>query len=117
MEEKTDRSNRDERRSEDRTVLDQYYSVQFVLNGAGPTYLFKLREISSSGLCILVKEDSAVLKYLKVGDTLTMEYKPPELTSPSKLLKTQIRHITKSKEGHFTGHYFVGLIIIETQDL
>jgi len=117
MEEKTNNSNMDEKRIEPRTILDKYYSVQFMLNGVGPTYLFKLRDISSNGLCILVKEDSGVLKHLKVGDMLTMEFKPPELTGTSKLLKTQIRHITKGKEGRFMGHYLVGLLILEKTDL
>ncbi len=113
MKENTDRSNLDEKRSEPRTILDKYYSVQFMLNDVSPNYVFKLRDISSKGLCILVKEDSAVLKHLKAGDILTMEYKPPELTGSSKILKTQIGHISKSKEGRFTGHYLIGLSIID----
>ncbi len=117
MKENTDRSNLDEKRSEPRTILDKYYSVQFRLNGEGPYYLFKLRDISSNGLCILVKEDSGVLKHLKVGDMLTMEFKPPELAGTSKLLKTQIRHISKGKEGRFMGHYLVGLKTLEKMDL
>ncbi len=117
MKENTDRSNLDEKRSEPRSILDKYYSVQFRLNGEGPHYLFRLRDISSNGLCILVKEDSGVLKHLKVGDMLTMEFKPPELTGTSKLLKTQIRHISKGKEGSFMGHYLVGLKILEKMDL
>ena len=117
MKENTDRGNLDEKRSEPRTILDKYYSVQFRLNGEGPNYLFKLRDISSNGLCILVKEDSDVLKHLKVGDILTMEFKPPELTGTSKLLKTQIRHITKGKEGRLMRPCLVGLKILEKMDL
>ena len=52
-------------RSESRTILDKYFSVQFSLNGMGPTYLFKLRDISLNGICILVKEDSEGYKALK----------------------------------------------------
>ena len=107
-------SNMDEKRSDPRTILDKYYSVQFMLNGVGPTYLFKLRDISSNGLCILVKEESSVLKHLKVGDILTMEFKPPELTGSSKILKTQIKHLSKGKDGRFMGHYLVGLFIEKT---
>jgi hypothetical protein len=113
MKENTERSNLDEKRSEPRAILDKYYSVQFRLNSVGPNYLFKLRDISSKGLCILVKEDSVVLKHLKVDDILTMEYKPPGLTDSSKTLKTQIGHISKSKEGRFTANYLVGLSIID----
>ena len=85
MEEKTIFNRSAERKSESRTILDKFYSVQFFLNYMGPTYLFKLRDIPLNGLCILVKEDSSVLKELKVGDILDMEYNPPGLSDSPKL--------------------------------
>ena len=94
-----------------RYILDNYYSVQFSLNDMDPIYLFKLRDISLNGPCILVKEDSSVFKQLEVGDILHMEFNPPELTVPNKLLKTQI--ISKNSHDLFTGHSLVGLSIIE----
>ena len=94
-----------------RYILDNYYSVQFSLNDMGPIYLFKLRDISLNGPCILVKEDSSVFKQLEVGDILHMEFNPPELTAPNKLLKTQI--VSKNSHDLFTGHSLVGLSIIE----
>jgi hypothetical protein len=94
-----------------RYILDNYYSVQFSLNDMGPIYLFKLRDISLNGPFILVKEDSSVFKQLEVGDILHMEFNPPELTVPNKLLKTQI--ISKNSHDLFTGHSLVGLSIIE----
>jgi hypothetical protein len=114
MEEKTILNRSVERKSESRTIFDKFYSVQFSLNHMGPTYLFKLRNISLNGLCILVKEDSSVLKDLKVGDILDMEYNTPGLSDSSKLLKTQI----SSKNCHdlFAGHSLVGLSIIDMKD-
>jgi hypothetical protein len=94
-----------------RYILDNYHSVQFSLNDMGPVYLFKLRDISLNGPCILVKEDSSVFKQLEVGDILHMEFNPPELTAPNKLLKTQI--VSKNSHDLFTGHSLVGLSIIE----
>ena len=94
-----------------RYILDNYHSVQFSLNDMGPIYLFKLRDISLNRPCILVKEDSSVFKQLEVGDILHMEFNPPELTVPNKLLKTQI--ISKNSHDLFTGHSLVGLSIIE----
>ena len=94
-----------------RYILDNYYSVQFSLNDKGPIYLYKLRDISLNGPCILVKEDSRVFKQLEVGDILHMEFNPPELSVPNKLLKTQI--ISKNSHDLFTGHSLVGLSIIE----
>jgi len=94
-------------------ILDKYYSVQFSPKGKGPVYLFKLRDISLKGLCIMVKEDSAVLKGLKVGDILNMEYNPLESSGSNEIFKTKIRHISKNYQGRFTKNYLVGLSVID----
>jgi len=106
-----------ERRYEARTVLDQYYSVEFRLKDIASNYQFKLRDISSKGMGILVHKGSEVLKYLKVGDTLDMKYLPPESAGISQSLKTQIVHITQKYKDPFKGHFLMGLSIIEKQDL
>ncbi|UCD30984.1 MAG: PilZ domain-containing protein [Desulfobacterales bacterium] len=103
--------NIEEKRSEPRIILDQYYYVEFVLQETGHIYKFKLRDISSNGLCILVNETSAVLKHLKVGETLDMTYHPPQPSTPVESLKTKIMHITKDEQAPFKGHYLVGLSI------
>jgi hypothetical protein len=100
-----------ENKAVSRYILDNYYSVQFSLDDMGPIYLYKLRDISLNGPCILVKEDSRVFKQLEVGDILHMEFNPPELSVPNKLLKTQI--ISKNSHNLFRGHSLVGLSIIE----
>jgi hypothetical protein len=97
--------------------LDRYYSVEFQLKGTGNLYQFKLRDISSKGLGILVNEDSAVLQHLRVGDTLDMKYYPPETSSPAEFLKTHVIHITKKKQKPFKGHFTIGLSIIEKQTI
>ena len=94
-----------------RYILDNYYSVQFSLNDMGPIYLFKLRNITLNGPCILVREDSSIFKQLEVGDILDMKFNPMELSVPNKRLKTKI--ISKNSHDLFTGHSLVGLSIIE----
>jgi len=111
MGEKISTNNLAESKAVSRYILNNYYSVQFSINDMGPIYLFKLRNISLNGPCILVKEDSKVFNQLEVGDILHMEFKPPELSVPNKLLKTQI--ISKNSHDLFTGHSLVGLSIIE----
>ncbi|MEJ2656620.1 MAG: hypothetical protein P8012_05420 [Desulfobacterales bacterium] len=98
-------------RSQAKSILDEYYSVQFYLNGRGPSYLFKLRDISSNGPCILVKQDSSVFNELKVGDILDMEYNQPESVGAGILLKTQIA--SKIPHDRYTGHSVVELAIID----
>ena len=114
MEEKTVTKNFAESKAESRTILDNYYSVQFTLSRMDPAYLFKLRDISSNGLCILVKQDSSAFKQLKVGDVVNMEYNPTESSGPSKLLKTQIT--SKNCYDRFKGHSLVELKVLTDVD-
>jgi hypothetical protein len=111
MEERTAPDRTAERKSDSRAMIDKFYSVEFSLNDMGPTYLFKLRDIPLNGLGILVKEDSPVLKELKVGDILDMEYNTLGLSGCSMLLKTQVS--AKYCHDRFTGHSLVGLSIID----
>ncbi|MEE8541555.1 MAG: PilZ domain-containing protein [Desulfobacterales bacterium] len=101
------------RRSEPRSVVDQYYSVEFSIGSTGPiAYQFKIRNISKSGMGILVKEDSDLLEHLSAGDLLNMKYYPVDLSEQPKHLKTEIKHITKDDQGRFKGHYLVGLSVV-----
>lgn len=105
----------EDRRPESRTILDRYYSVEFRLKETGNVYQFKLRDMSSKGLGILVNKDSAVLKHFKVGNTLDMKYIPPESAGSSESIKTQIAHITQKDEDPFKGHFLIGLLITERE--
>jgi hypothetical protein len=98
-------------KGESRPILDQYYSVQFSFSRMDPAYLFKLRNLSDNGLCILVKKDSTVFGQLKEGDVLDMEYNPTEPSAPIKIFKTQIK--SKNCFDRFKGHSLVELAIIE----
>lgn len=114
IEEKTATKNLAGNEDESRTILDQYYSVQFSLSKMDPTYLFKLRNISDNGLCILVKQDSSAFKQLKVGNVVDMEYNPTESSGPTKLLKTQIT--SKNCYDRFKGHSLVELKVLTDVD-
>jgi len=110
-EEKTATENYAGNQGESNTILDRYYSVQFSLSKMDPTYQFKLRDISSNGLCILVKQDSTAFKQLNLGDVLDMEYNPTRSLGPTKLFKTQIT--SKNCYDRFKGHSLVELTIID----
>ena len=99
-----------ESRAEAKTISDEFYSVQFILDGKGPSYQFKLRNISSNKTCILVKRDSYVFKRLNVGDILEMEYNPPRSLSVGKIFETLIT--SKFPDDRYTGHSLVELSII-----
>ena len=103
-------------RSEKRNPVDRFYSLEFSIEGIDPVYQFKIWNISSSGMCILVKEDSAIIDHIKQGDVFQMKYYPAEVLESATLLKTKVRHITKDEEGRFRGHYKIGLAILEKQN-
>jgi len=105
-----------ERRSEPRSIIDQYYSVEFSLSGCSFVYQFKIWNISLKGICVLVKEDSDLLNHVKVGDILNLKYYTTDSSKPIEFLKTEIKHITKDEQGRFKGVYLVGLAILENQD-
>ena len=90
----------------------RYYSVEFSVNG-GASYQFKIWEMPSMSMCVLVREDSAILPQLEVGHTLKMKYYSYDDICPTEYLATEIRHITKTEEGRFKGHYLVGLELLE----
>ena len=101
------------KRSKVRSKAGKYSSVEFSPNKEVFIYQFKIREISSSGIGILVNKDSAVLKSLKVGDVLNMKYYPLNLSDQPEYIETKIKHITKDEKGRFKGHYLVGLLVLE----
>ena len=97
--------------SKAKNILDEFYSVQFYLNGKGIFYQFKLRNTSSNSPYILVKNDSPVFKELQVGDILNMEYHSPESLDASRIFKTRI--ISKNYHDRYTGYSIVELSIID----
>jgi hypothetical protein len=103
-------SNLDDCRSEAKTILGKYYSVQFFLNGKVPSYLFKLRNNSSNKPYILVNQNSSVFKELKVGDILDMEYNQAESIGNGNLFKTLIT--SKDPHDRYIGYFIVELSII-----
>jgi hypothetical protein len=101
-----------EKRSEPRTELENYHSVEFRVSELGSLYQFKIWNMSSRGLCLLVREDSEILKDIEVGSVLDMKYYTTDFSQPPEELKTQIKHITREPEGRFKGHFLVGLQIL-----
>ena len=101
-----------ERRSEPRTITNGLYSVEIKLSDSIPIYQFKLRDISSSGACILIREDSPILKYLKVGQKLNLKYYTTDKSNPTEYFESEIMHITKTDSMQLKGHYLVGVLVI-----
>ena len=106
-----------ERRGDPRRVIDKYYSVELSIGEFCIGYQFRIWNMSKEGMCLLVKEDSDVLSFIKVGDILSMKYYGSESRKRGEYLKTKIEHITKSEEGRFIGHCLVGISIVDNPDI
>ncbi len=106
----------EEKRSEQRDIVDQPYSVEINLGRPIPVYQMKLRDISGHGSCILVKEDSSLLDHLMVGQNLKMKYWTDSRSESMGYLRAQVIHISKPEEAQFKNHYSIGLLIEEKQD-
>ena len=103
-----------DRRSEPREPSIKFHSVEMKLASL-PIYLFKLKEVSPNGASFMVKEGSAILKHLKVGQILNMRYHADDETEPSEVYRSEIKHITKALENPHKGHYAVGIRLLERQ--
>lgn len=102
-----------EKRSEPRTELEKYHSVEFKVQEQGNLYQFKIWNLSAKGMCLLVRDDSEILSDLEVGRVLDMKYYTTDFSQPAEALKTEIKHITKEEEGRFKGHVLVGLLVLD----
>jgi hypothetical protein len=87
----------------------EYHSVEFTVKGLPVAYQFKLWKNGSREMSILVREDSAVLPRLKVGDRLKMEYYPTDPHRPKEGKETAIIAIARDEQGKYNGHTVVGL--------
>ena len=104
-----------EKRKEKRARSIKYHSVEMKLSTL-PIYLFKLKDISSKGACFFIKEGSAILEHLEVGQKLNMRYHSEEEMEPTTVFKSEIKHITKIEENSYKGHYLVGIRMLKKQD-
>ena len=91
----------------------RYYSAEFSINGLGAAYQFRLRNTDAIPMCVLVREDSNIVPWLKVGDVFDVKYYSTDANNSPAFLSTEIRDITRDDQGRFKGHYLVGLEILE----
>jgi len=96
--------------------VDQYHSVEFSIDGLGVPYQFRIWNIDSTFMFVLVSENSRIFPWLRVGDILNVKYCSTGLGFTFENLDTEIRSITKQNQGRLKGHYLVGFQILERQD-
>lgn len=100
-------------RSEVRNTASEYASIAFKPAGAALEYHFRLRDFSASGLGLLVKQDSRLLKHINTGDIVFAKYYKDDAATPPEHLKVQIQHISTPFSGKPENHVIVGLYFLE----
>ena len=101
-----------ERRSELRKNEEPMRSVELKLPSL-PIYMFKVKDSSQNGFCLLVKEDSNILEHIHVGQVLNIRSYSGDNMESDEILLSEIKHITKKDESPYTGHQLVGLLVLE----
>ena len=104
-----------EKRSETRHIPKGFHGASIKLVGV-PLYQFKLKDTSDHGATILVKENSFMMNYLKVGQTLKINFSSDLESDHNGEFETEIMHITKVDKGRYNGHYLVGVRILDKRD-
>ena len=77
-----------------------------------PLFQFKLKDISDNGASILVKEDSAMINHLEVGQSLKIKFHLSSRADLNGYFESKIKHITKIVAQRYKGHYLVGVQIL-----
>ena len=104
-----------ERRLETRRAKLRNYRIEIKFVGH-PIYQFRVINVTASGAGFLIKDDSAFLEMIEVGQTVGADFISPEGTNPSGLYEAEIKHITKLDMQEHRGHQLVGLSILKKVD-
>ena len=101
-----------EKRSEHRRAKLRNYRLEIKFVGE-PIYQFRVIDVNAKGAGILIKNDSAFLNMIEVGQIVEADFISPKGKAPSGLYKAEIKHITKLDMRQYKGHQLVGLSILK----
>ena len=101
-----------EKRTEHRSIELKNYRIEIKLIDQ-PIYQFRVTDVSTKGAGLLILADSYFLNMIKIGQIVNANFISPKGSNPSGMHKTEIKHITKPKEGMNKGHCLVGISILK----
>ena len=101
-----------EKRSEHRPATSRDYRMEFKFVGE-PIYQFRLIDVNNEGASILIKDDSAFLNMIEVGQISDVTFISPKGSNPSGIYKIQVKHISKLDKKIYKGHRSVGISILK----
>ena len=105
----------DEKRSDHRAATSRNYRIEIKFVGE-PIYQFRLINVTSEGESILIKEDSAFLGLIEVGQIAEVNFISPKGSNPSGTYQIQVKHISELNDKMYKGHRLVGIAILEKLD-
>jgi hypothetical protein len=89
--------------------IDHYQSVELSVDGLDLSYRFKIWHIHPRLNVIVVRKDSNILPYLRVGERHRVKYYYLGEAYPDGVRETTIKEISKKEQGRFKGHFLVDL--------
>ena len=101
-----------DKRSEPRSAKLRNYRIEIKFVGM-PVYQFKVRDVSSKGAGVIVRDDSEFLAMIEVGQVLEVNFISPRGSNPSGFYKAKVRQISILERGRYKGHRLVGISILE----
>jgi hypothetical protein len=88
------------------------HMVEFVFPGV-PVYQLKAKDISETGIGVIVRPDSKFLTLIQIGEEMKVKLlSPQESRHMQGVYRARIAHITALEEGKFKGHKVVALELI-----
>jgi len=105
-------SNASDRRTRPRHPAMSEHMVEFVFPGV-PVYQLKAKDISETGIGVIVRPDSKFLTLIQIGEEMKVKLlSPQESRHMQGVYRARIAHITALEEGKFKGHKVVALELI-----
>lgn len=102
----------DEKRCEHRSAASRDFRIEIKFVGE-PIYQFRLINVTNKGASILIKDDSAFLNRIEVGQIFDVTFISPKDSNPSGIYKIDVKHISKLHKQFFKGHRLVGISILD----
>lgn len=106
----------DNKRAEKRDKPDQFCSAIIRIGGI-PVYQVELKDISENGTCFIVRDESTILRHLRVGEQIDIQFHNQDGNGINAFHRSKIIYITGENRGRYKGHRLVGVQILERLSL
>jgi len=108
-------NNTEEKRANHRPATSRDYRIEIKFVGE-PIYQFRLINVTNEGASILIKDDSAFLKMIEVGQIAPVTFISPNGSNPSGKYQIQVKHISELNTKMSKGHQLVGISMLKKLD-